>query len=163
MTTLPFTYPIISSKLTLIGSLPKRSSISTSRSFAILTSPLINWYRPGSIFNIHFVFWQISSIFFLSTPVAVGRAIYISSILYFSANSGISPLVPRIGTPFIYLPILLWSSSIMHTGIPDALSLLFNSFINRVPACPPPTIITRFCTAASRFRPKCLPANCKAL
>ena len=127
---------------TLIGSLPKRSSIETFLRLDTFTSPFAIWYIPGRFFSVQFVSLQIPSISLLSSIGAEGIAIQILSTLYFSTLSRIESLPPTIGVPSINLFHLFLLSSIIQTTL--SLSSLARLTSRRIicPADPAPIIIT---------------------
>ena len=94
-------YVFIPSLSNVIGSLPSKSSTSTSFILLIVASPLIISYIPGIICNLHVVFLHILIISVFSSVSNVGIAIIITSISYSLTKSGISYLFPTTLTPEI--------------------------------------------------------------
>ena len=85
----------------LIGSLPSKSSISTSLKFCIIGLSLISSLVPGRILTLQPVSWQISNIFFLSSLEILEIVKNITSTLFSLQILGISNLVPKIFLPEI--------------------------------------------------------------
>ena len=134
----PSINPRTLSRSTLIGSLPRRSSIETSLNFDTLTSSVINWYIPGKIFNLQVVWLQILRISLVTFGEADGIARIISSTSYFFAASRMHSLPPIMRTPWISFPFLCGLSSITPTTLLFKCALYFNSWIIILPASPAP-------------------------
>ena len=140
-----------------MGSRPKRSSTSTSRSLLTLTSPFTSWYIPGRERSLQLVSLQISRISDISARVMDGIATIISSIPKISAHSIILSLPPTTLIPWINLPHLPGSSSMMQRITMVEKLLLTISLTIRFAASPAPITMTEillflFCCLCFRLR-----------
>ena len=145
------------SRSTSIGSLPNRSSTSTSRSLLMLTSPFTSWYIPGRDRSLQLVSLQISKISEIFAREAEGIATIISSIPKISAHSMILSLPPTTLIPWMNLPHLPESSSMIHRITMVEKLLLTISLMITFAASPAPITITEillflFCCLCFKLR-----------